>query len=115
VQHALPELLASRGAVEAAILARTRANLGALRDAVAGSAVSVLDVEGGWYTTLRLPRTRPEEDWVVAFLQQDDVYVHPGHFFDFEDEAFAVVSLLTAETTLREGVRRIVSRVSALV
>jgi aspartate/methionine/tyrosine aminotransferase len=115
VQHALPGLLASRGAVEAAIVARTRANLTAVRDAVAGSAVSVLDAEGGWYATLRLPRTRSEEEWVVAFLQEDDVYVHPGHFFDFEDEAYAVVSLLTAEGTLREGIRRIVARVAALV
>jgi aspartate/methionine/tyrosine aminotransferase len=113
VQHALPELLASCGAVRAAVVARTRANLDALRAATGGSAVSVLDAEGGWYATLRLPRTRPEEDWVVAFLDADDVYVHPGHFFDFEDEAYAVVSLLTAEPALREGARRIVSRVSA--
>src|SRR5277367_2550103 len=35
------------------------------------------------------------------------VYVHPGHFFDFEDEAYAVVSLLTPEPELREGIRRV--------
>jgi aspartate/methionine/tyrosine aminotransferase len=114
VQRALPSLLASRGAVHAAIRERARSNLAALRDAVARSAVSVLDVEGGWYATLRLPRTRTEQEWVLGFLEDDGVYVHPGHFFDFEDEAFAVLSLLTPETVLREGVRRLVSSVAAL-
>jgi hypothetical protein len=49
---------------------------------------------------------------VLGVLEDDDVYVHPGHFFDFEDEAFAVVSLLTPEAVLREGIRRVVSRVA---
>jgi aspartate/methionine/tyrosine aminotransferase len=114
VQRALPALLASRGAVHTAILERARSNLAMLRDAVAGSAVSVLDVEGGWYAPLRLPRTRAEQEWVLGLLEHDSVYVHPGHFFDFEDEAFAVVSLLTPEAVLREGIRRVVSRVAAL-
>jgi aspartate/methionine/tyrosine aminotransferase len=113
VQRALPALLASRGPVHAAILARARDNLASLRDAVARSAVSLLDVEGGWYATLRLPRTRSELEWVLGLLEHDDLYVHPGHFFDFEDEAFAVVSLLTPEPVLREGIRRLVSRVTA--
>jgi aspartate/methionine/tyrosine aminotransferase len=111
VQHALPALLASRTRVEAAIVARTRDNLGFLRGALQGHAASVLDVEGGWYATLRLPRTRPEEDWALAVLEQDDVYVHPGHFFDFESEAYLVVSLLTPPAVFREGVGRLLARV----
>jgi alanine-synthesizing transaminase len=112
VQHALPALLASRGVAEEAIRSRTRANLACLASAVAGSAVSLLDAEGGWYATLRLPRTQSEEAWVLAFLEHDGVHVHPGHFFDFDDEAYVVVSLLTPEATLREGARRILDRVS---
>ena len=111
VQHALAAILASRAVAEGAIAARTRANLAWAETAVAGSAASLLDVEGGWYATLRLPRTRGEEAWVLAFLEQDGVHVHPGHFFDFEDEAYVVVSLLTPETTFQEGVRRILDRV----
>jgi alanine-synthesizing transaminase len=112
VQHALPGLLASRATAERAIGERTRANLAWLATHVAGSAVSLLDAEGGWYATLRLPRTRDEEAWTLAFLEEDDVHVHPGHFFDFEDEAYVVVSLLTPEATLREGVRRVLARVA---
>jgi alanine-synthesizing transaminase len=112
VQHAVPILLASRNTAQKAIRERTRANLGHVRGAVSGSAVSVLDVEAGWYATLRLPRTQSEEEWVLAFLEHDDVYVHPGHFFDFEQEAYVIVSLLTPEATFREGIHRIVSRVT---
>jgi aspartate/methionine/tyrosine aminotransferase len=114
VQRALPALLASRAAVHAAILQRARSNLAALRAAVAHSALSVLDVEGGWYAPLRLPRTQTEQEWALGLLEHDDVYVHPGHFFDFEDEAFAVVSLLTPEAVLREGIGRLASRVATL-
>jgi alanine-synthesizing transaminase len=112
VQHALPALLASRGVAEQAIRDRTGANLRWLASAVADSAVSLLDAEGGWYATLRLPRTRGEEAWALAFLEEDGVHVHPGHFFDFEDEAYVVVSLLTPEATLREGSQRILDRVA---
>jgi alanine-synthesizing transaminase len=112
VQHALPALLASRGIAEQAIRDRTGANLRWLASAVADSAVSLLDAEGGWYATLRLPRTRGEEAWALAFLEEDGVHVHPGHFFDFEDEAYVVVSLLTPEATLREGSQRILDRVA---
>jgi alanine-synthesizing transaminase len=113
VQLALPALLACRGTAEEGIRKRTRANLDGVRAALVGSAASVLDVEGGWYATLRLPRTESEEGWVLTLLERDGVYVHPGHFFDFEDEVYLVISLLTPEATLREGVKRIVERVSA--
>jgi aspartate/methionine/tyrosine aminotransferase len=112
VQHALPALLHSGETAARAIANRTRANLDHLRGLVRGSAASLLDVEGGWYATLRLPRTLSEERWVMTLLEEDGVHVHPGHFFDFEDEAFVVISLLTPEETLLEGARRIVERVN---
>ncbi|HEX3343713.1 MAG TPA: pyridoxal phosphate-dependent aminotransferase, partial [Polyangiaceae bacterium] len=105
-------LLESRRAAESAIRARTRENLAGVRGLVPGTPVSVLDVEGGWYATLRVPRTCTELEWAVGLLEEDGVHVHPGHFFDFEGEAYLVVSLLTPEATFREGARRIVDRVT---
>ncbi len=107
VQHALPRILASRAATADAIRRRTRANLECLRSALEGSAASILDVEGGWYATLRLPRTQTEEDWALALLEEEGVYVHPGHFFDFAEEAYVVVSLIAPEEVIREGAARI--------
>lgn len=113
VQHALAALLRSRAAAAGAIASRTRANLAWARDALSRtpSAATLLDVEGGWYATLRLPQTRSEQDWTLALLEHDAVLVHPGHFFDFEREAYVVCSLLTEEATFREGMRRILDRV----
>jgi alanine-synthesizing transaminase len=113
VQHAAPALVASRGTVGDAIRRRTRDNLAVVRARLAGSPVSLLDVEGGWYATLRVPRTRTELEWAVALLEEDAVYVHPGHFFDFEEEAYLVVSLLTRQEVFEEGMNRIVTRVTA--
>jgi alanine-synthesizing transaminase len=112
VQHALPHLLATRGATESAIRSRTRANLRLLRSRVTNTPATLLDVEGGWYATLRIPATRSEESWVLALLEENGVYVHPGHFFDFEREAYLVLSLLTPEASFAEGVARIVTRLA---
>jgi len=115
IQVAAPTLLSARHVTIAAIQARLAKNLAVLQSATTGTALSLLDVEGGWYGTLRLPRVESEEAWVLRFLQEDHVYVHPGHFFDFAEEAYVVLSLLTAEEPFAEGVRRIVARVASLV
>ena len=111
-QYALPELLEASGAVRDAIRTRLVRNLGVLRHA-AGScaALTLLDVEGGFYATLRLPRTRSEEAWVLELLERDSVHVQPGFFFDFPNEAFVVLSLLTDEPMFDAGVQRLVRRV----
>jgi aspartate/methionine/tyrosine aminotransferase len=113
VQLAASQLLATRGAATDAIRARLARNLTVAAAAVRESAVSLLDVEGGWYATLRLPGTESDEAWALSFLQQDHVYVHPGHFFDFADGAYAVVSLLTPEAIFSEGMQRLVERVES--
>jgi aspartate/methionine/tyrosine aminotransferase len=89
-----------------------RTNLDVVRRAVTPtSAVTPLDVEGGWYATLRVPRTRSDEAWALSLLSNDGVYVHPGHFFDFPRDGHLVVSLLTPEDELASGIARIIARV----
>lgn len=111
VQHALPRLLATGAAVQQQIAARVRGNLDFLQTTIGNvSACGVLEVEGGWYATLRVPRTRSEEEWALELLGQDHVLVQPGFFYDFESEAFLVLSLLTPVETFREGVRRLGER-----
>ena len=53
------------------------------------------------------PRTRTEEEWTLGLLRDANVYVQPGFFYDFESEAFLIVSLLTEPTTFRAGIERI--------
>ena len=107
VQHALPALLASAEPMVAAIGQRTRANLATLRAALVDSPATVLRAEGGWYAVVELPRTQSEEDWAVELLERDGVLVHPGAFFDFEREAYAVLSLLPPPDELARGAARL--------
>jgi alanine-synthesizing transaminase len=110
VQYALPDLLAARSAVQQQILDRLRANLCWLRDAAIPGDIRLLEVEGGWYAILRVPQVRSEEEWTLALLHRG-VLVQPGYFYDFESEAYLVVSLLTQEPVFREGIARLVSEV----
>ena len=110
-QGAAPALLGLRGELQRQILGRVRANRAFLASQIGpASPWSLLATEGGWYAILEAPRVRSEEDWVLGLLSQDSVLVQPGFFFDFEREAFLVISLLTAEDVFREGVRRVLAR-----
>lgn len=107
VQIALPSLLHAGIALRTQIAERTGANLAALRVSLKDSAGGVLNVEGGWYAVVQVPRTRSEEEWVLGLLEQHSVIVQPGFFFDFESEAFLVLSLLTPPATFAEGIQRL--------
>ena len=113
VQVALPRLLEISEGIRAQIRARTAANLALLRALTLRSAANVLTVEGGWYAVLQVPRTQSEEQWAIALLRDYNVLVQPGFFYDFESEAFLVVSLLTEAATFEKGVRRIMSYILA--
>ena len=66
-----------------------------------------LQVEGGWYAVLRVPVTRADEDLAIDLLRRASVLVHPGHFYDFPNDGYLVLSLLTPPAEFREGTRRI--------
>ena len=108
VQRAAPALLARAPELRAPIAARLAANLAVLRGHVAGSAATLLPVEGGWSAVLRIPATLGEEERVLSLLEREDVLVHPGYFFDFPHEAFLVLSLLPRTADFEEAVSRVV-------
>ncbi|MBZ5677102.1 MAG: pyridoxal phosphate-dependent aminotransferase [Acidobacteriia bacterium] len=107
VQVALPRLLALSSGIMEQIRQRTASNLARLRETMHGSPATILRTEGGWYTVLQVPRTRTEEEWTLKLLGESDVLVQPGFFFDFESEAFLVLSLLSEPAAFAEGVSRI--------
>ena len=112
VQLAAPALLEMRGGIQGQMRERLARNLARLRaELAAAPEVRLLAVEGGWYATLQVPRVRSEEEWVLALLGERGVLVQPGFFYDFESEAFLVVSLLTRPDVFDEGLRRLVERV----
>jgi alanine-synthesizing transaminase len=108
VQLAIPKFLEQRHAFQEQLMSRVRRNLAELdRQLAEQKTCSRLEVEGGWYAVLRVPATRSDEELALALLNEQGVYVHPGHFYDFTTEGFLVVSLITSEHTFAEGIERI--------
>ncbi|MCX6166218.1 MAG: pyridoxal phosphate-dependent aminotransferase [Ignavibacteriae bacterium] len=71
------------------------------------SYLELLKTEGGWYTVLNIKKLISEEIIAFELLDKKDVYIHPGYFFDFKEEVYIVVSLLTPEEKFKEGIIRI--------
>jgi alanine-synthesizing transaminase len=115
VQWALPSLLATADSIQHQIRSRTKANLEFLHEHVRGKPVSLLEVEGGWYATLQVPRTRTEEEWALLLLEEQNTLVQPGFFYDFDREAFLVLSLLTPEPIFRDGITRSIDTIASVI
>ena len=107
VQCAAARLLDAGESIQQQIRQRTAANLCDARETFRGSAADVLDVQGGWNIVVKVPRVRPEEEWVLELLETKEVLVQPGFFYDFDQEAYLVLSLLTPPPIFREGVGRL--------
>lgn len=110
-QNALQRWLPLSDKIQKGVMKRVRGNLNSLKRNVQGTSCQLLKPEGGWYAVLRIPNTLGEEEWVLKFLKEDHVFIHPGYFFDFEREAFLVVSLLPREKVFQSGIKRVLSRV----
>jgi aspartate/methionine/tyrosine aminotransferase len=114
VQWALPELLGQRKDVQKQLLGRVRKNLAELdRQLARQKACQRLSVDGGWYAVLRVPVTRSDEDLAIELVKEMSVLVHPGHFYDFPQDGYLVLSLITVEKEFAEGVVRILRNLNS--
>jgi len=111
IQHAATVFLQQRHGFQRQLMDRVRANLEELDRQLAGQThCSRLEIEAGWYAVLRVPATRSDEDLAIELLEKHDVYVHPGHFYDFPREGYLVVSLITPAADFAEGVQRVLEQ-----
>ena len=111
VQLALPQLLETRQRFQQQVRERSKHNLSQTDALLAhGHPCSRLFVAAGWYVTLRVPALVSDEDLAIDLVEKDGVVVESGHFFDFPNDGYLVLSLLTPEQTFAEGVRRILAR-----
>jgi alanine-synthesizing transaminase len=105
VQNACADLLPGRGAIQTQIQKRLENNLAYLRKTESETPrLELYRPEGGWYAILRLHNVRDEEAFALKLLREKGVMIHPGYFYDFEEGAHAVLSLLTPEDAWRTGV-----------
>jgi alanine-synthesizing transaminase len=110
VQLAMPSFLSHRRAFQERLMARVRRNLSELNRQLAGQKLcSRLELEGGWYAVLRVPATDSDEDLALSLLNEKGVYVHPGHFYDFSQQGYFILSLITQEERFRQGIGKLLS------
>jgi aspartate/methionine/tyrosine aminotransferase len=113
-QLAAPALFQQRHSFQRQLSARIEANLSDLDVQLAKQRLCErLAIEGGWYATLRVPVTRSDEELAIVLLEQCDVLVQPGHFYDFPSSGYLILSLITPEPTFREGLTRILQFLSS--
>ena len=109
-QHAVPGLFAQRGSLRTQLLLRIRANRAELQRQLAGNTnCELLDADGGWYAVIRARTAQPDEDIAIDLLQQKHVLVQPGHFYDFRNNGYFVVSLIGQPEEFSAGIARFLS------
>ena len=107
VQLALPELLAGRRAWQARVHTRIAANLSRVRAAIArGAAFDLRAADGGWVAMLAMPSRRSDERWALALLDEG-VAIHPGQFYDCDDDRCLVASLIVDPADFDAAITRI--------
>ena len=110
VQLALHVFLEQRRSFQQQLMARLRKNLAELDlQLAAQKSCCRLRLEGGWYAVLRVPATHSDEDLAIHLLATKNVYVHPGHFYDFPADGYLIVSLITPVPDFAEGIGRFLS------
>jgi len=108
IQGAMPEWLKGRRRIQEQIKERVTTNLAELdRQLAAIDIVRRLEVEGGWYSVLRVPAVQSDEATVLELLERG-AWMHPGYFFGMEKRGWLVVSLLAPVEEFRTGVQVIV-------
>jgi len=109
VQVAAPALLGRCDLLQAPLRERLRTNREHLAASLGrGSPATLLASEGGWYAVLQVPATLTEEERVLRLLEERNVLVHPGYFFDFPNEAYLVLSLLPRPAVFEAAVAGII-------
>jgi aspartate/methionine/tyrosine aminotransferase len=113
-QLAAPAMFEQRHSFQRQLMSRIRTNLAGLDAQLSRQSLCRrLELEGGWYATLRVPITRSAEDLAIDLLQQRDVLVHPGHFYDFPSDGHLILSLIAPEPIFGEGVSRVLNLLSS--
>lgn len=108
VQCAAADLLREGAAIRAQIHARVCGNLERLTSvAAAHPACSLRRPAGGWYAVVQVPAMVSEEALVLGLLDRTGILVHPGYFFDFDREAYLVVSLLPEPAIFHPAVEQL--------
>jgi alanine-synthesizing transaminase len=108
-QLALPALLSHRRQFQDQVRCRLNDNYSYLETMLAdGGGPQLLERQGGWYAIIRHHLdTDDDEELVCRLLSETGVLVHPGYFYDFQQNGYLVLSLLPPPAIFRSGARHL--------
>ncbi len=107
-QEALPKWFRSRERIQREILKRLLSNQQCLEKAFEKSKKAcLLKNEGGWHAVLRIDSQKTDETLTLELLEKQNVLVHPGYFFDFDQGSFLTLSLLPPPASFKKGIGRL--------
>ncbi len=111
VQNSSEILYGTRGRIQKQIIERLNRNYEMLSHKfLLNPNIRLLKCEGGWSAVISFGNMLiPEDDFVFNLLERKNVLVHPGYYYDFDKEGYAVISLLTDTDILEEGINRLLS------
>lgn len=109
IQYAAKSLFKTRARIQDEIIKRILCNYSLLKTKfILNPDIKVLNCEGGWSTILNFENLLISEDeYVLKLLETKNVLIHPGYYYDFQKEGYAVLSLLTKPEVMEEGIDRI--------
>ena len=108
VQRTAPFLIEQGDAIRPEILNRIQTNCELLDSVFTEDCLcSRLRTEGGWYGVLRIPSVLDNESYALHLLENYNVFVHPGSFYDFPFGDYLVLSLITPTEVLISGLEKL--------
>ena len=69
--------------------------------------ISLLKNEGGWHAVLQIDSKKTDETLALELLEKQNVLIHPGYFFDFDQGSYLALSLLPSPASFQKGVGRL--------
>jgi aspartate/methionine/tyrosine aminotransferase len=103
-QHALPQWLAGREAVQRQILGRIRHNLETLARA---TNLTHLPVQAGWSAVLQVPQSVASENLAERLVHDAGLITHPASFYAMAGDHRLVVSLIVPAESFALGIQNL--------
>ena len=108
-QKCLPKLLETANDIQDKIKKRISENSNILKDIFLNeNSIEYFLPDGGWYLLLKVNTSLNDEEFACQLLEKKYTYVFAGYMFDLENSCWIVISLLTPEDILKEGLHRII-------
>jgi alanine-synthesizing transaminase len=109
IQYAAKKLFETREKIQEEILGRIKYNYNLLKTKfLLNPDIKVLNCEGGWNAIISFENMLiPEDEFVLRLLDKKNVLIHPGYYYDFFNEGYAVISLITETVVLENAINLI--------